>query len=116
MRVMAIALVIGFAGVTAGLGVASTEANPALRAASSRPLVVVGTGFKASERVKVSALSSLRSRSVLVTASRLGVFRARLGWFAQPCGRPFAVRARGAAGSIATMRLSAPPCVPPPVS
>jgi hypothetical protein len=116
MRVMAIALVIGVAGITAGLGAASSEANPALRAASTRPLVVVGTGFKAGERVRVTALSSLRSRSVLVTASRLGVFRARLGLFAQPCGRPFAVRARGTAGSIATMRMPSLPCVPPPIS
>jgi hypothetical protein len=116
MRVMAIVIAVVAVGVFATLGVAGTEAKPALRAASSKPLVVVGTGFAASERVTVTALTPLRSRSVRVSASRLGVFRARLGWFTQPCGKPFSVRARGTTGSTAAMRLPAPPCVPPPVS
>jgi hypothetical protein len=35
--------------------------------------------------------------------------------FTQPCGRPFAVRARGAKGSVASMRLAVTLCVPPPI-
>jgi hypothetical protein len=105
---------VAVAGVTATVD-AATEAKPALRLVTAKPLVVTGTGFEPGEHVTVTALTSLRARSVTVRATKAGSFRARLGWFTQPCGKPFSVRARGTAGSKASLRLKAPPCVPPPI-
>jgi hypothetical protein len=90
--------------------------SPRLTMVSRTPLVVRGTGFRPEERVTVSALTSLRTVVVRTRATAGGVFRVRFGSFTQPCGRPFAVRARGAAGSSALLRLAAPPCVPPPIA
>ena len=79
------------------------------------PLVVAGAGFVARERVTVTALTSLGPRFVPTRATARGAFRVLVGRFTQPCGKPFAVRARGAAGSRAMVRLESAPCVPPPI-
>ena len=89
-------------------------ATPTLRLVSANPLVVKGVGFAPGERVTVTALTSLGPRAVRARATQHGTFRVLLGRFPQPCGKPFAVRARGAQGSFAFLRLAAPPCVPPP--
>jgi hypothetical protein len=115
MRGVALIAAGAVAGIATAHAAAGAQGAPALQAATVRPLVVVGAGFAPGERVTVTALTSLRMRSVLAKASGAGTFRARLGWFARPCGSPFAVRARGAAGSRASLRLPAAPCVPPPI-
>ena len=97
----------------AGGGVAS-ERSPTLRVVSATPLIVAGSGFEARERITVTVLTSLGPRIVRTRATAAGRFRAKLGVFTQPCGKPFAVRARGTGGSVAMLRLEAPPCVPPP--
>lgn len=88
--------------------------SPTLRVVSATPLIVAGSGFEARERITVTALTSLGPRIVRTRATEAGRFRAQLGVFTQPCGKPFAVRARGAGGSVAMLRLETPPCVPPP--
>jgi hypothetical protein len=94
---------------------AQVERTPRLSVVSEQPLVVAGGGFVVRERVVVTALTSLGPRVARVRASAAGTFRARFAPFTQPCGRPFAVRARGSAGSVATVRLAGRPCVPPPI-
>ncbi|HET9243981.1 MAG TPA: hypothetical protein VFN99_11110 [Gaiella sp.] len=88
---------------------------PTLRVVTETPLVVRGTAFRPSERVTVTALTLLGPERVVVRASRLGTFRARLRELAQPCGRAFAVRAVGARGSRAALSLRGAPCIPPPI-
>lgn len=102
------------AGGVIGGGV-TIERSPTLRIVSATPLIVAGAGFVAHERVTVTALTSLGPRVQRTHASATGAFRVRFGPFPQPCGKPFAVRARGATGDVAIARLAAPPCVPPPI-
>ncbi len=96
---------------------AQTERSPNLRLVSSKPFVVAGTGFRARERVTVSAITVVAPgpRIVRVRASASGSFRARFTLFTQPCAQPYAITARGASGTIAVLPLQASPCVPPPV-
>jgi hypothetical protein len=91
-----------------------TASHPTLHLVSANPLVVAGTGFESRERVTLTALTTLGPRIQKTRATSAGRFRAQLGSFSQPCGKPFAVRARGIGGSLATLHLEAPPCVPPP--
>jgi hypothetical protein len=111
----AIGIVAAAAAVAAAVAPAQAVREPALHVVRERPLVIAGRGFGAGERVALTALTSLGPRIVRVRASAAGRFTARFALFTQPCGRPFAVRARGSAGSVALIRLAAPPCVPPPV-
>jgi len=115
MRGTALILAIAAAAAVAASAQGRTARTPTLKVIDTHPLVVVGTGFVARERVTVSALTSLGPRFVTTRATARGVFRVLVGRFTQPCGKPFAVRARGAAGSRATVRLEASPCVPPPI-
>jgi hypothetical protein len=86
---------------------------PHLSAVSSDSAVVVrGTGFKASERVRVRVIGrEIVTRWTTTTA--VGRFRVRL---ARPkplaCGR-LIVRASGVTGDSATLRIGPPECNPP---
>ena len=110
-------------GVLAAAIAALAVAAPATRAASTaelrlvsaQPLVVRGLAFRPSERVSLTALTLLGPERVVVRASRTGTFRAPFRLVAQPCGQAFAVRALGANGSRAWLRLRGTPCVPPPI-
>jgi hypothetical protein len=116
VRVRSIAVASALLGLAlVGCAAARTPAPPTLRVVSTSPLVVAGTGFRAGERVTVTALSSVRPHIVRIRATRRGSFRVRLGRFTQPCGSPWAVRARGASRRVAVVRLAAAPCVPPPI-
>ena len=92
-----------------------TARTPTLKVVDMNPLVVAGTGFAARERVTVTVLTGLGPRVQRTYASVTGAFRVQFRLFTQPCGRPFAVRARGTSGEAAIARLTAPPCVPPPI-
>jgi hypothetical protein len=117
MRVQSLFLAILAAGAMAAGVSAQTERSPNLRLVSSKPFVVAGTGFRARERVTVSAITVVAPgpRIVRVRASASGSFRARFTLFTQPCAQPYAITARGASGTIAVLPLQASPCVPPPV-
>jgi hypothetical protein len=95
-------------------GTLAQAATPTLVLETRTPLVVRGVGFAPGERVTVTALTLAGPRRVLVRASATGRFRARLPG-GQACGQALAVRARGERGSVATLRLVARPCVPPPI-
>lgn len=106
MRVLAVL------AVTAALasGAAAAAPRPHLQAASQQPLVVVGSHFRARERV-----------TLVVHAARVLTFhaRARHGSFTVRAGVVPAARctvlrivAAGSRGSHATLRLPRPECKP----
>lgn len=115
MRGTAFILVIASAAAVAVSAQGQPARTPTLKVVDTRPLVVAGAGFVAHERVTVTALTSLGPRFQRTYASATGAFRVRFGPFPQPCSKPVAVRARGATGDVAIARLTAPPCVPPPI-
>jgi hypothetical protein len=94
---------------------AQAQGSAKLRVVDTTPLVVAGSGFQASERVTVTAMTTLGLRIVRLRASTAGTFRAGFRISTRPCTRPFAIRARGAAGSVATVTMRVPPCIPPPI-
>jgi hypothetical protein len=100
--------------VLAAAAYGAQAAAPKLRIVAPQPLVVVGSGFTPGERVTVSALTSLGPRVRRTRATTRGTFKVSFRPFPQPCGKPFAVRARGAESGVALARLPAPPCIPPP--
>jgi hypothetical protein len=71
MRRIAIGLLAGVAFA----GSAGAAPGPTLRVVNRTPLVVAGTHFRASERVKVVVGGS----TLVVRTTSLGTFRARLG-------------------------------------
>ena len=94
-------------------GGTTAQAAPMLRVVDTTPFVVVGSGFQAAEGVSVTAMTTLGPQIVRVRATTSGTFRARFLISTRPCVRPFAIRARGAAGSVATVTMRVPPCIPP---
>jgi hypothetical protein len=106
------------AACVAALAVGTTaqaQGAPKLRVVDTTPLVVAGNGFQPAERVTVTAMTTLGPRIVRLRASTTGTFRAWFQISPRPCTRPFAIRARGAAGSVATVTMRVPPCIPPPI-
>ena len=93
-------------------GAASAAPRPTLLLASSRPVVVQGTGFRAHERIRVVASSAGEIWRRTVVATRKGSFSAVIG--DMPLGRcGLGVRAMGSRGSIATLkRPPLPACMP----
>jgi hypothetical protein len=110
MRVLAVVVVVG-AFASAAYASAGTSSGPSLRLTHARPVVVVGSHFRAGERVSVVAHAA---RLVVVhTRAVDGSFTARLGVVPLPqCGSTRIV-ATGSLGSRATMTLRRPPCSPP---
>ena len=113
MRYLALAAVM-LASIVA-IPAAAAVSQPRLTLVTRAPLVVRGTGFKPSERVTVTAMTLSGPRRVVVRATLAGRFAATIRVVNQPCGRAFAVRAAGGAGSTATMRVAGSACIPPPV-
>ena len=72
--------------------------------------------FHSGERVTVTAMTPIGPRIARVTADGGGGFRVVLRVANQPCATPFAVRARGATGTVATLPVKITiACTPPPV-
>jgi hypothetical protein len=97
----------------AGAGAATTadQRSPALRIADRQPLVLRGTGFKPSERVRVTVSADGDSATRRLRAGARGVFSATFERMAlHPCDGLFA-SAVGASGSRA--KLKAEPQCPP---
>ena len=108
-----VTLIAACAAALAGGTTAQAQASPMLRVVDTTPFVVVGSGFQAAEGVSVTAMTTLGPQIVRVRATTSGTFRARFPISARLCVRPFAIRARGAAGSVATVTRRVPPCIPP---
>jgi len=89
------------------------SAQPSLRVLDRHPLVVRGEGFRAGERVTVTALTGLGPRVVGTTAAR-GTFRVTFRLPAEPCAGARAVRAHGSLGSVAVKTIGPGTCTPPP--
>ena len=117
MRIRAIALgavvAAALALLLAGLGAGSTSTRQAsLRLVKPAPLRLVGSGFRARERVRVVASVGHASATKRVQASRHGSFSASFRFRAGHCSG-LAVVAVGSAGSRATLkRPPLPACMP----
>ena len=88
---------------------------PRLRLVDPQPLVVRGEQFRPGERIAVTAFTAIGPKRAIVRATKGGRFAVGFRLPDQPCGKAFAVRAVGVLGSRATLRVPAPPCVPPPI-
>lgn len=106
--------------VAATVGIAAPAATqavtaPKLRLVGLQPLAVRGESFRPGERIVVTALTLSGAKRVVVRSTSRGRFGTTFHLPSQPCGKAFAVRAVGALGSRATLRVTASPCVPPPI-
>jgi hypothetical protein len=97
--------------VTAGAG---ATAKPALRLLGKQPLAVRGASFKPSERVRVSFSTSTAKGVRSVRSSRAGVFTAQAPATVayDPCVESLVVRAIGAGGDAARLKLPQRACPP----
>lgn len=87
--------------------------RPALDAVRKTPLTVAGTGFRALERVTLTAEVGADHATVRLRADRRGALTAVFrGIFVGRC-LGYAVVARGAAGSRATVTVPPPVCAQP---
>lgn len=86
--------------------------KPHLRAASQQPLVVVGSHFRAHERVKLV----IHAARVLTfhARARHGSFKVHAGFVPSPRCTVVRIVATGSRGSRASLRLVRPECPPPP--
>jgi hypothetical protein len=113
MLIIAAGLLIT-AGAIAAFGTASSgtsSARPSLRVVDQSPFTVQGRHFRSNERVKVTlykAEESVRSRRV--TASRGGVFTSTLAEAGTTRCDAIVIRAVGARGSTAQLKLPRPAC------
>lgn len=94
---------------------AEAASKPTLAVVSKQPLVIRGMGFHSGERMTVTALTPIGVRVVNVEAGLRGGFRVTFRLPSQPCASPFAVRARGASGQVATIWFETQACTPPPL-
>jgi hypothetical protein len=106
-----ILLPIALAAALASVSTART--GPALKIRPAAPLVVVGSGFVARERVTITVrLARKRVDARRVRAGAAGTFRVRFSPFlvTDTCSGSLLILARGAAGSRASVSR---PCRPP---
>jgi hypothetical protein len=102
------------AGLVAALGSASSghsSGRPALRLLDRSPVTVQGRHFRSNERVKVTMFKeevSVRTRRV--KASRAGAFTASLPAAEIDRCDKIVIRAVGAGGSAAQLKLPRPAC------
>jgi hypothetical protein len=106
-----VVVVVATTLLVAGTAQAREASRPALRVLDRTPFTVSGSGFGASERVRL--VLNARGRYVrIVRASRSGAVAARFAVNADMC-TAFTLRAVGAAGSMAVAARKAPPeCAP----
>ena len=111
MRGRSILVVVLVAALSAPAFAATRR--PALDAVRKTPLTVVGTGFRALERVTLTAEVGGDRATVRVRADRHGALRAVFrGIFVGRC-LGYAVVARGAAGSRAAVTVPPTVCAQP---
>jgi hypothetical protein len=112
MATILVLLVLGGA-VLAGLGAAQAAQTAKLHLLTIRPLTVVGTGFHASERARVTATTNNQTQTIRVIASRVGGFRVTFDELtASRCGLIRVVAVRQAGSVVALKRLPSPACLP----
>lgn len=100
------------AAIAAGSAPGSSLNRPALRLADVQPLVVAGASFRPRELVRVQAIGTFGTRAKSVRATALGRFLVRFTDLSgDPCKLRF-VKATGAEGSRAVLRLPPGACQP----
>jgi hypothetical protein len=101
--------------VLIGLVTASTAtaSSPHLRITALSPLTLRGTGFAAHERVRVTVNAELSATRRVFTGSG-GGFVARFPAITFRYCTASMIRAVGATGDVATLRVAAPECPQPP--
>ena len=105
-----VALLVTGAALAAGGG-ATASVHASLSLADRQPIVLKGRGFRPLERVRLTLETRVRLVRD-VRAGRNGSFAVTfLGTNVPHCGGMFA-RARGAAGSLATLKIPLPACQP----
>jgi hypothetical protein len=92
---------------------AGASGQPALRFTGLVPVKVSGTGFAASERVRVTLLAGDARRVRTALTTRTGTFAVDFGTLARKdrCGSSISVSAVGATGDRASRRLPPRECV-----
>jgi hypothetical protein len=115
MRGSSTAAAVAVLALVAAASPAPAATGPALHVEATQPLVVRGVAFRPLERVSLTAMTLLGPKHVIVRATRTGRFAATFRLPSQPCGSAFALRAVGALGSHAALRLPRRPCIPPPI-
>jgi hypothetical protein len=105
-------LFIGLLGLVPASSAGTTTARLSLD--QTVPPIVTGSGFVAGERFTLTAINPRKTVRVSGTISASGRLRVRLLRFAiLPCDRAF-LRATGATGDHAYLRI-VPMCPPPPI-
>jgi hypothetical protein len=92
---------------------ASSTATPALRVLTREPLAVRGTGFRPAEKVRVTALGSIKRLVRQTTADERGAFKASFRLGADRTSH-LVVAAVGSHGSRATVTVKPRYIGPPP--
>ena len=115
MRRITTGVAVAVLALAAAAPSTSAATGPALRVEETQPFVVRGIAFRPGERVALTATTLLGPKQIHVRATRAGRFAAIFRLPMQSCGSPFALRAVGALGSRATLRLPVRACVPPPI-
>jgi hypothetical protein len=110
VRIFALAVALLVALIASFSSEASTSAKPALRVLDKAPLVLVGTGFKRAEwvRVKVTLAAEPAELSQSRRASRLGTFVMRFNTVVDVCYGASSANAVGMRGSRASIVLERP--------
>ena len=116
---LAIRIVAGLLALTVVTAVtASPLARPAVRFVRVQPTVVlVGTHFRARERVRLTLTAGATSRTRWARASATGAFRSDVGALPADfdvCNDSLLVLARGRTGDEATAKYVARECPPKP--
>src|SRR4051812_26261219 len=99
--------------VVAGSATAATAKKPTLRLTSTAPVKIRGAHFAPSERTRLRIQTADANRTRRARANAHGAFLAGLGTIPyDPCSSWLIVRARGSAGSLATLKLPQRQCPP----
>jgi len=106
-------LSIGIVALVCSAGAAgATSSSPTLRVTGVAPVRIVGTGFKARERVTVVVTAGARRLTRFVT-TRGGAFVATFDLSLPRCGTGFEATATGAGGDKALYRYTSRDCAQP---
>ena len=108
MRLIALAVALLVALIASVSSAASTSAKPTLRVLDKAPLVLVGTGFKRAEWVKVTVATDPTELSQWRHASRFGTFVSRFDTVVDACYGARSATAVGRRGSKASIVLERP--------
>ena len=113
-RMRITATIAAAAAALAAQGVAGAVGGPHVMLAARSPLAVHGTGFRASERVRVSVTTSTGAGARTAVAGATGAFTIRFTGLKLGSCAMYAIRAVGNDGSRAVVRV-VPEC-PQPVT